>query len=67
MLIVDELMELVLEVIIMLVEGLLMLMGEKLHNQLAKMVWYGVLCEALLSAVLSTLTLHYGLRSGNMA
>ena len=51
MLIVDELMELLLEVIIMLVEGLLMLMGEKLHNQLAKMVWYGALCETLLSAV----------------
>ena len=67
MLIVDELLELVVEVFIMLVDGLLVMMGEKLHFQLAKMVWYGVLCEALLSAVLSTLKLHYGLRFGKTA
>ena len=33
----------------MLVDGLLVVMGEKLHFHLAKMVLYGVLCEALLS------------------
>ena len=49
MLIVGELPELVVEVFIMLVDGLLVVMGEKLHFHLAKMVLYGVLCEALLS------------------
>ena len=49
MLIVGELPELVVEVFIMLVEGCIVVKGEQLHSQLTKMVWYGVLYEAVLS------------------